>query len=995
MDEFGETKKKVDVGVILDLNSLVGSVANACIPMAISDFYAAHPNFRTRLSLHVRSSDDVLAAAFTALELINKEEVNAIIGPQTSMQARVVMDIGQKAQVPIISSSATSPSLSTTQNPFFVRTALDDSSQAKAIAAIIHAYEWHEVVLLYENTEYGSGLIPYLSDEFQRFDIRVSSRFSVSTNYSNLTILKMLNNVMAMQTRVIVVHMTSSLGSKLFFLAKEATMISEGYVWIITDGLSNLLDPMGAEIIGSMQGVLGIRPYIPQSKRLEKFKKKWKRGIHSSSTKLNIYGYWAYDTVWALAKSVEMVPHKSSGVTRRSNRRNASQIPEIRVSAVGRSIRNEIVKKKFKGLSGDFSLVRGQLQSSAFEIINVVDKMEKVIGYWTVENGLTAELGKPVKATYSTSYHELKPPIWPGNTKAKPRGWTILVVGKKLRIEVPVKPGFDAYLKVNRDPYTDEFIVMGFSYDVFKEALAILPFPIGNDTSSGTYNELLYDVKLQKFDAAVGDITILANRSRYVDFTLPYLQSHVSMVVKRKDDGRKNMWIFLKPLSWDLRLSSVGFGTPNQQRVWGFGTATSRNGFWFSFSTLVFAHREKIISNLSRVVLIIWIFVVLILTQSYTASLASMLTVQRLQPAVVDVNELKKNGDFVGYETGSFVKDLLVKQLDLDESKLKNYGTAEEFDEALSKGSQNGGVGAIFGAQHCVELFLAKYCNKYMTAGPTYKTDGLGFAFPQGSPLVAYISRAILSVTENKLKMDALEQKYFSQLKPCQIGSERTTISSDSLGLYSFGGLFIITAVASVCSLIIYFTEFLQSHWNAAHTVHDSSVWSRISELVKYFDGQSPPQSVVALANDGHEGADAVVGDNIPPSHREGFCQLRVLKPKQELVLQWDALLWAPTRRRSLVSSPWLKEEGSEGIFNSSARDSRSVKSGVHERLNGVSAADVEMVIVEEENPINEPKNAKRLRSLQASLNMQKENSLVIPNDNISAGLIDQANRTQ
>ncbi|XP_039013292.1 glutamate receptor 2.2-like [Hibiscus syriacus] len=464
MDEFGETKKKVDVGVILDLNSLVGSVANACIPMAISDFYAAHP-FRTRLSLHVRSSDDVLAAA---------------------LQQRVPH--------------------STTQNPFFVRTALDDSSQAKAIAAIIHAYEWHEVVLLYENTEYGSGLIPYLSDEFQRFDIRVSSRFSVSTNYSNLTILKMLNNVMAMQTRVIVVHMTSSLGSKLFFLAKEATMISEGYVWIITDGLSSLLDPMGAEIIGSMQGVLGIRPYIPQSKRLEKFKKKWKRGIHSSSTKLNIYGYWAYDTVWALAKSVEMVPHKSSGVTRRSNRRNASQIPEIRVSAIGRSIRNEIVKKKFKGLSGDFSLVRGQLQSSAFEIINVVDKMEKVIGYWTVENGLTAELGKPVKATYSTSYHELKPPIWPGNTKAKPRGWTIPVVGKKLRIGVPVKPGFDAYLKVNRDPYTDEFIVTGFSYDVFKEALALLPFavplepipfPIGNDTGSGTYNELLYDVKLQ------------------------------------------------------------------------------------------------------------------------------------------------------------------------------------------------------------------------------------------------------------------------------------------------------------------------------------------------------------------------------------------------------------------------------------------------------------------------------------------------------------------
>ncbi|KAB2035609.1 hypothetical protein ES319_D04G164100v1 [Gossypium barbadense] len=65
MESIAETKKVVHVGVILDVNSPVGSVAKACIPMAISDFYAAHPNFRTRLSLHHRNYDDALAAAFT------------------------------------------------------------------------------------------------------------------------------------------------------------------------------------------------------------------------------------------------------------------------------------------------------------------------------------------------------------------------------------------------------------------------------------------------------------------------------------------------------------------------------------------------------------------------------------------------------------------------------------------------------------------------------------------------------------------------------------------------------------------------------------------------------------------------------------------------------------------------------------------------------------------------------------------------------------------
>ena len=60
---------------------------------------------------------------------------------------------------------------------------------------------------------------------------------------------------------------------------------------------------------------------------------------------------------------------------------------------------------------------------------------------------------------------------------------------------------------------------------------------------------------MQKFDVVVGDTTIVVNRSSYVDFTLPYSKSGVSMVVLMKDIEKKNIWIFLKPLSWDLWLA--------------------------------------------------------------------------------------------------------------------------------------------------------------------------------------------------------------------------------------------------------------------------------------------------------------------------------------------------------------------------------------------------------------------------------------------------------
>ena len=137
---------------------------------------------------------------------------------------------------------------------------------------------------------------------------------------------------------------------------------------------------------------------------------------------------------------------------------------------------------------------------------------------------------------------------------------------------------------------------------------------------------------------------------------------------------------------------------------------------------------EKVVNNWSRFVLIIWIFVVLILNQSYTASLTSMLTIQRLQPTFVDFKEIKKNGYFVGYQKNSFVKVILKNQLGFHESKLKSYETPEEYHEALSHGTHYGGVAAIFDEIPYLKLFLAKYCSKYTMVGPIYKFEG-GFSF--------------------------------------------------------------------------------------------------------------------------------------------------------------------------------------------------------------------------------------------------------------------------
>ncbi|THG00960.1 hypothetical protein TEA_001363 [Camellia sinensis var. sinensis] len=195
-------------------------------------------------------------------DLLKTEKVQAIIGPLTSMQANFLIHLGEEAHVPILSFSATSPSLSSLRSPYFFRAALNDSSQVQPITSIIQAFGWKEVVPIYIENEYGEGLIPFLTNAFQEIEIRVPYKSTIHPSANDEEIVAELYKLMTMQTHVFVVHMTRSLSDRLFTKANEIGMMSEGYVWIITDGITNSLNFFNhSVIIDSMQGVIGVKPH--------------------------------------------------------------------------------------------------------------------------------------------------------------------------------------------------------------------------------------------------------------------------------------------------------------------------------------------------------------------------------------------------------------------------------------------------------------------------------------------------------------------------------------------------------------------------------------------------------------------------------------------------------------------------------------------------------------------------------------------------------------
>ncbi|GJM98779.1 hypothetical protein PR202_ga15817 [Eleusine coracana subsp. coracana] len=582
-------RRVVDVGVILDRTTWLGNISWASMELAMDDFYAdaRHANYSTRVRLHLRNTGpdavDAASAGTQACDLLKNVRVQAIVGPQTSAQAKFLAELGNKSTVPIISFSAHSPTRSPNQTPYFIRTGWNDTSQAEAIASLVQKYNWREVVPVYEDDDSNARFIPDLVDSLRHVDTRVSYKCKINPGAGEDEIKRAISILKSNWTSAFVVRMSYRLALKFFHVAKNEGMMAEDFVWIMAYGLTDVFDIIGSPAFDVMDGVLGFEPYVPETEN--KFRQRWLEKYQSGnpSTPLNeptVYGLFAYDTAWALALAAEQAAYVNS----------------------------------------DFVPPETNNGSTDFDRLSTSTAAEKLLSAFL----------------------------------------------KRVRLLVPVR-----------------------------------------------------------------------------------------------DQRQKTAWTFLKPLAADL---------------------------W-----------ERIMNNLSRIAVVVWLFVVLILQQSYTASLSSILTVEQLQPTVTTLDEVIRKGANVGYLNDSFLPGLL-KRLRIDESKMIAFDSPEEYNDALSTGR--------------VAVIVDEI--------PYLK------AFPRGSPLTPEISRGILEVASSD-KMAQLEKQLYGDTECPEKDDSQT---SSSLTLHSFLGLFIITGASSFLALILHVAITLYNNWDDLTSDNGQSSWHEWFALV-------------------------------------------------------------------------------------------------------------------------------------------------------------------
>ncbi|KAJ1415633.1 Solute-binding protein family 3/N-terminal domain of MltF [Sesbania bispinosa] len=811
----------VKIGAIFTLKTINGRVSKIAIEAAQKDVNS-DPHFLggRKLSIAIHDSNFSGFLGFIgALKFLVTDTV-AIIGPQSSVMAHVLSHLANGLHVPLLSFTALDPTLTPLQYPFFVQTAPNDQFQMTAVADIISYFGWRQVIAIFSDDDQSRNGITVLGDKLadRRCKLSYKAALPPDPTATPADVTDQLVKIKSMEARVIVLNTFKQTGMMVFDVAQKLGMMSKGYVWIATSWLSTVLDStsLALNTSNSIQGVLTLRPYTPQSSKKQAFISRWNH-LSNGSIGLNPYGLYAYDSVWMIAHALKLFFDQNGTISFSNNTKlngmkgETLDLGALNVFDGGKQLLDNILHINITGLTGpiQFGSDRSPLHPS-YDILNVIGTGHRRIGYWSNYSGLSVIIPEKLQtkpANRSSSNQHLDGVIWPGNTTEMPRGWVFPNNGRQLRIGVPNRVSYrDMVSQING---TDA--VQGYCIDIFLAAIKLLPYAVqyrfilfGDGHKNPSYYDLVNMITSDAFDAAVGDIAIVTNRTKIVDFTQPYIESGlvvVAPVIKLKSSA----WAFLRPFTpqmwgvtalfflvvgavvWILehRTNDEFRGPPKKQIV---------TILWFSFSTMFFAHRENTVTPLGRVVLIIWLFVVLIINSSYTASLTSILTVQQLSSPVTGIDSLISSRAPIGFQVGSFVENYLTEQLNIPKHRLVPLGSPQEYAIALEKGT----VAAVVDERPYVDLFLSNHC-KFSIRGQEFTKGGWGFAFRRDSPLAIDMSTAILTLSENG-DLGRIREKWLSE-KACGFHST----GDEQLQINSYMGLFLICGTACFLALLIYF----------------------------------------------------------------------------------------------------------------------------------------------------------------------------------------------
>uniref|UniRef100_A0A4W4FNN5 Glutamate receptor n=1 Tax=Electrophorus electricus TaxID=8005 RepID=A0A4W4FNN5_ELEEL len=426
--------------------------------------------------------------------------------------------------------------------------------------------------------------------------------------------------------------------------------------------------------------------------------------------------------------------------------------------------------------------------------------------------------------------------------------------------------------------------IVGFTYDLY-----LVTNGKHGKKIDGVWNGMVGEVVYKRADMAIGSLTINEERSEVIDFSVPFVETGISVMVSRSN-GTVSPSAFLEPYSpavWVMMFvmcltvvavtvfifeffSPVGYNRSLQNgKKAGGSKFTIGKSIWLLWA-LVFNNSvpvENPKGTTSKIMVLVWAFFAVIFLASYTANLAAFMIQEEYIDTVSGLSDKKFQHPTEQYPplkfgtvpNGSTEKNIRSNYPDMHHYMIKyNQKGVEEAITNLKTGKLD-----AFIYDAAVLNYMARKDEgcKVMTigSGKVFATTGYGIALIKNSRWKRPLDLALLQLVGDD-EIEMLERLWLSGI--CH--NDKIEVMSSKLDIDNMAGVFYMLLVAMGLSLLVFAWEHLV-YWRLRHCMSNMGqtgkldfllAFSRVSGSYKAQLPGSPPAVV-------HSGA--ALGPSAPP----------------------------------------------------------------------------------------------------------------------------------
>ena len=270
-----------------------------------------------------------------------------------------------------------------------------------------------------------------------------------------------------------------------------------------------------------------------------------------------------------------------------------------------------------------------------------------------------------------------------------------------------------------------------------------------------TLSEMLTAVETGRADLAAAALTITSDREARLDFSHPFISSGLGVAIHQRPGGgwlttlqrvfSGKFLLALAPLLLLLTLIGLLVWLAERRRNPQFQGGPLQgigSGLWWSAVTMTtVGYGDKAPATLpGRLIAMVWMFASVIIVSSFTAAIATALTVDQLDKSIAGIDDLHQ-------------AQILTLRGSTSEAYLKRhmmrYKTASSLNEALDAVAEGRADALVYDAPILRYLVSSAFPDRLRILHLILQRQDYGIALPSGSPLREEINRVLVEIVRS------------------------------------------------------------------------------------------------------------------------------------------------------------------------------------------------------------------------------------------------------